>query len=242
MSSAQEQHPGSTGRDLRLWLPEIPFVPLLSTYELTDRELGRGGFGVVIAGRKRRLPQQVAIKRIHAEFEFSEVHQRRFVREVNLLAPLKHSNIVQIEDWGRDELGLYIVMELVEGPNLEDLVKQTGALPIDQILEFARQICKALQAAHSKEIVHRDLKPANLLLSPDGIIKLADFGLAREASDNRESYWVTIKAAGRKPSGNASPAAPLCVLGVTGSLAPYRSYWVIIKAAGREPNATWFSS
>ncbi len=60
MSSAQEQHPGSTGRDLRLWLPEIPFVPLLSTYELTDRELGRGGFGVVIAGRKRRLPQQVA--------------------------------------------------------------------------------------------------------------------------------------------------------------------------------------
>ncbi len=171
MENSDTDNPLHTGRILGLWLSEIPFVALHTTYALTDRELGRGGYGRVIVGHKLRLPRQVAIKRIHAEFEFSEVHQRRFVREVQLLAPLQHPNIVQVEDWGRDDEGLYIVMELIDGPNLCDLVQQSGPVPVEQLLDFASQICRALQCAHQQGIVHRDLKPANLLVNSRGSTK-----------------------------------------------------------------------
>ena len=88
MSSAQEQHPTKTGRVLGLWLPEIPERPLLREYELVGRKLGRGGFGTVEVGKKPHLPHFYAIKRIHADRQFSESDQRRFLREVRLLAPL----------------------------------------------------------------------------------------------------------------------------------------------------------
>lgn len=174
-----------TARVLRRWLPEIPYVPLREHYELTGRELGSGGYGKVIEARKLRLPQTVAIKRIQPDEQFSEVDQRRFVREVQLVAPLIHPNIVQIFDWGCDDDGLYIVMELIDGPNLADLVQQNGRLSVERLLSIADQICQALQYVHQQGIVHRDVKPANLLLARNDRIKLADFGLARQASDQR---------------------------------------------------------
>ncbi|MFM7920341.1 MAG: serine/threonine-protein kinase, partial [Planctomycetaceae bacterium] len=134
------------------------------------------------------MPQQVAIKRSHADLQLSVSDQRRFVREVQLLAPLQHPNIVRVEDWGRDDAGLYIVMELIDGPNLDTYCRQqNGPLSLSQLLAFARQICSALEWAHQQGIVHRDLKPANLLLQERfQIIKLADFGLARVDPNIRE--------------------------------------------------------
>ncbi|MFM8724252.1 MAG: protein kinase domain-containing protein, partial [Planctomycetaceae bacterium] len=136
------------------WLSEVPFRRLQDAYEVSTTELGRGGFGTVLVGRKRHLPQQVAIKRIHADLQLSVSDQRRFVREVQLLAPLQHPNIVRVEDWGRDESGLYIVMELIDGPNLDTYCRQqNGPLSLSQLLAFTRQICSALEWAHQQGIV-----------------------------------------------------------------------------------------
>jgi formylglycine-generating enzyme required for sulfatase activity len=175
-----------TARRLCRWLPEIPHVPLRQSYELTGRVLGTGGYGRVVEARKLRLPQRVAIKQIQSDADFSESDQRRFIREMQLLAPLQHPNLVQIEDWGWDDDGLYIVMELIDGPNLQDVVRQEGRLPVQRLLNFAAQICSALQCAHQQGILHRNVKPLNLLLDPGGVVKLADFGLARESADLRE--------------------------------------------------------
>jgi serine/threonine protein kinase len=172
-----------THRNSSPWLREIPVRPLQDTYVLTDRQLGSGGFGTVVVGRKKHLPQHVAVKRIHRDLRFSTSDQRRFVREVQLLAPLQHPNIVRVEDWGRDDEGLYIVMELIDGPNLETFCRQQQQpFSLSQLHDFTRQICSALGWAHQHGIVHRDLKPANLLLLERfHLVKLADFGMARGA-------------------------------------------------------------
>ena len=192
MSSAASDSPDDddlhTHRSLSPWLREIPVRPLLDTYELTDQVLGVGGNGSVVVARKRHMPQQVAVKRLHHDQKFTKSEQRQFVREVQLLAPLQHPNIVRVEDWGRDEQGLYIVMELIDGPNLLTVLERHGGpLPLAQVVDYGLQICKALDWAHRQGIVHRDLKPANLLLDPFGVVKLADFGLARRDPNLRDS-------------------------------------------------------
>jgi formylglycine-generating enzyme required for sulfatase activity len=178
-----------TQRSLGRWLPEIPEVPLEQRYEVAGEPIGKGGFGDVYRAKKRLLPQWVAVKRLrsdtgkHPPLE----EQRRFVREVTLAASLDHPHIVRIEDWGRDAQGLYVVMALIEGGSLLQQVDQHGAVPLGKLLQYARQICLGLQAAHQQGIIHRDLKPANMLLDKTGRVLLADFGLARSSAGSREA-------------------------------------------------------
>jgi serine/threonine protein kinase len=138
----------------------------LGPYEIVA-PVGAGGMGEVYKARDTRLKRDVAIK-ICSE-QFSE----RFAREARVIASLNHPNICQLYDVGPN----YFVMELVEGENLR------GPLPVEIALNYARQIAEALDAAHEKGIVHRDLKPANIKITPAGIAKVLDFGLAKAVEE-----------------------------------------------------------
>ena len=137
--------------------------------------------GEVYRARDTRLDREVAIKVLPTEFATDEERLRRFEREAKSLASLNHPNIAQIH--GVDQVGTiyFLVLELVEGETLEDRLKR-GALPIDEALEFCKQIAEGLEAAHEASVIHRDLKPANIRITPDGKLKLLDFGLAKSAT------------------------------------------------------------
>src|SRR5271169_6429579 len=139
----------------------------LGPYEILAA-IGAGGMGEVYRAHDSRLHREVAIK--IADAQFSE----RSAREVHAVAALNHPNICHLYDVGPN----YLVMELVEGPTLAERIRQ-GAVPLDEALRIARQIADALADAHEKGIVHRDLKPGNIILRPDGVVKVLDFGLAK---------------------------------------------------------------
>ena len=163
----------------------------LGPYEILA-PLGKGGMGEVYRARDTRLNRDVAVK-VSAD-RFSE----RFEREARAVAALNHPNICQIYDVviSKDAPN-YLVMELVEGPDLAERIKQ-GAIPLEEALALARQIADALEAAHEKGITHRDLKPANIKIKADGAVKVLDFGLAKVApasageSDGANSPTLTI--------------------------------------------------
>jgi Tol biopolymer transport system component len=140
--------------------------------------LGRGGMGEVYRARDTQLGRDVAIKVVAAALLSEPEHRARFEREARALATLNHPHVGAI--YGLvDSDGVHgLVLELVEGPTLHDRLA-LGALPVREALEVARQLAHALEAAHDKGIVHRDLKPANLKITPEGVLKVLDFGLAK---------------------------------------------------------------
>lgn len=141
----------------------------LGPYEILA-PLGAGGMGEVYRARDPRMGREVAVK-VAAE-RFSE----RFSREVHAVAALNHPNICHLYDVGPN----YLVMELVDGLTLAERIT-SGAIPLEESLSIARQIAEALEAAHEKGIIHRDLKPTNIKITPDGAVKVLDFGLAKIA-------------------------------------------------------------
>jgi len=149
----------------------------LAHYEIT-RHLGTGGMGEVYQARDSKLGREVAIKLLPEVFTNDIDRAARFDREARVLTSLNHPNIAAIH--GIEESGgrRFLVIELVPGETLAELM-QRGPVPIDEAMNIARQIVDALDAAHEKGIVHRDLKPANIKLTPDGQVKVLDFGLAK---------------------------------------------------------------
>jgi predicted Ser/Thr protein kinase len=139
-------------------------------YRITAK-LGEGGMGAVYRATDTKLNREVAIKVLPAEFAADPARMQRFEREAQVLAALNHPNIAAI--YGVEQGA--IVMELVEGDDLK------GPVPAATAIEYARQMVAALEAAHEKGIVHRDLKPANVKVTPDGVVKVLDFGLAKAA-------------------------------------------------------------
>ncbi len=150
--------PGTTGKRP----PSLSPGTRLGPYEVVSL-LGKGGMGEVYRARDPRLNRDVAIKTSREQFN------ERFEREARAVASLNHPNICHLYDVGPN----YLVMELVEGDTLK------GPLPVDEALKIADQIALALEAAHENGIIHRDLKPANIKITPDGVVKVLDFGLAR---------------------------------------------------------------
>jgi serine/threonine protein kinase len=168
--------PTSLLRDVMGGPPLAPGVRL-GTFEITGT-LGAGGMGEVYRARDTRLERDVALKLLPAALAASPDRRARFERESRLLAALNHPNIGGIHGIEEVDGRLVLVLELVEGPTLADRLA-SGALPSPDALRIARDLAEALAAAHSKGIVHRDVKPANVKITPDGVVKLLDFGLAK---------------------------------------------------------------
>jgi Tol biopolymer transport system component len=143
--------------------------------------IGAGGMGEVYRARDTKLGRDVAIKVLPPEFTRSADRRVRFEREARLLAALNHPHIAQVYGFEESEEIAALVMELVAGDTLDTIIQPRGITPA-HALGLARQICDALEAAHEKGIVHRDLKPANIKVTPDGVVKVLDFGLAKASA------------------------------------------------------------
>ena len=140
--------------------------------------IGRGGMGEVYRARDTKLGREVAIKILPRVFTTDPDRLARFEREARVLASLNHPHIGAIYGLEESDGVRALVLELVEGPTLADRLTR-AAIPLTELLSIARQIAEALEAAHEKGIIHRDLKPANIKLTPEGNIKVLDFGLAK---------------------------------------------------------------
>jgi serine/threonine protein kinase len=156
----------------------------LSHYEIIS-QIGKGGMGEVYQAKDTMLGRDVAIKVLPEEFAKDADRVARFQREAKLLASLNHPNIAAI--YGLEEVDgtNFLVMELVEGNTLDDRIK-SGPIPVEEALKLALQIAEALEAAHEKGVIHRDLKPANIKVTPDGKVKVLDFGLAKAVAGEQE--------------------------------------------------------
>jgi serine/threonine protein kinase len=149
----------------------------LAQYELLA-PIGAGGMGEVWRARDTKLKREVALKFLPAQFASSADRLARFEREAIVLASLNHPNIASIYELGHADDIRFLVLELVEGQTLDDRLI-AGPIPVREVIGIATQIAAALEAAHEKGILHRDLKPANVKLTPDGKVKVLDFGLAK---------------------------------------------------------------
>jgi serine/threonine-protein kinase len=195
---------------------------LASRYELGGR-LGVGGMSTVVSAFDERLEREVAIKLLAEHLADDSQFVARFRREALAAARLVHPNIVQVFDFGLDQASHrhYIVMELIRGQSGAEILREEGALDIRDALSIVTQACRGLEYAHQNGVVHRDVKPGNLLRGEDGVVKLADFGIAKAVTDESSitqvgsvlgtaAYLAPEQAAGEQ----AGPAADLYALGV----------------------------
>lgn len=155
--------------ELGLIFPEFEIISLI----------GRGGMGAVYRARERELDRTVAIKILPPEADSGGEFRERFRLEAAALAKLNHPHIVTLHRAGEREGYYYFVMEFIEGTDLAQLLLRETQLPVEQTVEIAEQLCRALEYSHQQGVVHRDIKPANILIDSNGEVKVADFGLAK---------------------------------------------------------------
>lgn len=156
---------------------------LAGRYELLEK-IGDGGMAVVYKARCRLLNRFVAIKILKPEFAKNPDIIESFRRESQAAAGLSHPNIVGIFDVGREGNLHYIVMELIEGQTLSKMIEKEGPIEYHKVIDITKQIASGLSYAHKHHIIHRDIKPHNILMTPDGVAKIADFGIAKAMSES----------------------------------------------------------
>ena len=174
--------------------------------------IGTGGMGQVYRAHDPELERDVALKVLLPEYAGDVDRVARFAHEARVLAALNHPNIAQIHGLEKSDAATAIVMELVEGETLTERLAR-GSIPVIEMLSIARQIAEALEAAHEHGVIHRDLKPSNIKITPDGVVKVLDFGLAK-------SLQRTTSAAGEPVISPDPPTVPGMILGTTAYMAP----------------------
>src|SRR5712691_13289379 len=177
--------------------------------------LGQGGMGEVYQAHDTKLGRDVAIKVLPEAFAHDPQRLSRFQREAKLLASLNHPNIATIHGLEESNGTHYLVMELVPGETLRERVAREGALPVEEALGIARQIAEALEAAHEKSIIHRDLKPANVKVTPEGKVKVLDFGLAKAFAGDAANEDI-----GNSPTLSAAATMQGTILGTAAYMSP----------------------
>ena len=153
---------------------------------LLHSAIGTGSSGRVYLAEDTRLRRRVAVKILHAALAEDSAFLRRFRAEAQVAASLHHPHIVTVHDWGEDDVP-FMVLELLEGGSLRSLLDRDTHLSVPQAARVARDVAAALEYAHARGILHRDIKPANLLFDEHGIVRVADFGLARALA---EASWT----------------------------------------------------
>lgn len=171
------------GKTATPWAAELAPGSVLDEYRLIER-LGSGGMGAVYRALHIRLDKEIALKVIQPRWRRNASMIERFEREMKAIGKLKHPHIVQATDAGEAGGVLYLAMELEQGTDLHEYVKNHGPLPVTAACEYIRQAALGLQCAHDAGVVHRDVKPSNLLRTEEGRIKLLDLGLARLDEDS----------------------------------------------------------
>ncbi len=158
----------------------------LGKYEIVKR-LGQGGMGTVYLANDTELKRTVALKILSRERAENETLVRRFKAEAQAAAQLRHKNIVAVYEAGEIDGQLYIALEYVDGTDVLSLIQKRGVLPPKRSVKVVRQVATALQHAFERKIVHRDIKPSNMLIQPNGVVKLADLGLARSLDETLDT-------------------------------------------------------
>ncbi len=193
---------------------------MLGPYEILS-PLGAGGMGEVYRARDARLDRDVAIKILPAAVSGDRERVLRFEREAKLLAALNHPHIAHIYGFEEAKESKFLVLEYVEGETLAARLRR-GPIPVDEALLICKQVAEALETAHDKGVIHRDLKPGNVMLTPEGKVKVLDFGLARaivESSSSGgglDSLTITLQS----PAITADYTRPGVVLGTAAYMSP----------------------
>ena len=190
-----------------------PGTVIAGHYEVQEN-LGKGGMGEVYRALDKNLGRQVAIKILPEEFSSDPERLARFEREAKLLATLNHPNIAAVHGFEEVKGLRFLVLELVEGETLQTRLDR-GALAIDEALEMCRQVAEGLEAAHEKGVVHRDLKPGNIMITPEGKVKILDFGLAKAYGG--ETTNIDIE---KSPTITAQMTEPGVILGTAAYMSP----------------------
>src|SRR3984885_13617554 len=186
----------------------------LGSYEILSA-LGAGGMGEVYQAHDPKLGRDVAIKVLPEVFAHDPDRLSRFQREAKMLAALNHPAIATIYGLEQSNATSYLVMELVSGETLQQRLARKGRLPIEEALGICRQIAEALEAAHEKGIIHRDLKPANVKVTPEGRVKVLDFGLAKAFATDTATEDLS-----NSPTLSMNPTLQGVILGTAAFMSP----------------------
>ncbi len=187
-------------------------------YKVTTK-IGAGGMGEVFRATDSRLNRDVALKFLPEQFATDPHRMARFNREAQVLASLSHPNIGAIYGLEQSNGRTALVMELIEGEDLSERMRR-GPIPLEESLKIARQIAEALEAAHEKGIIHRDLKPANIKLTPDGQVKVLDFGLAKALEDPSMSSMSGGGEVSQSPTLSIAATKAGIILGTAAYMSP----------------------